>query len=171
MKSNRRQPVDERLRMRSVNWPEAVTPISHLMVRIYRVGSLIHSQSMARAGSRGLTLKEFEVLVTLRGMPAPNELMPTDLYGAVLMSSGGLTKVLHGLEKRGLVTRPHGKLDGRSKPVRLTAKGRALAERAMADVLDSARKLIMSGLSDSDVEQLTRLLRKLLATLESGNSL
>lgn len=168
MTTNRRQPVDERLRMRSVNWPEAVTPISHLMLRIYRVAGLIHGQSMVQAGSHGLTLKEFEVLVTLRGMPAPNELMPTDLYGAVLMSSGGLTKVLYGLEKRGLVTRPQGKSDGRSKPVRLTAKGRALAERAMADVLESSRKLIMSGLSESEVEGLTRLLRKLLAKLEGG---
>ena len=39
MKTHRRQPVEERLRIRSVNWPEAVTPIAHLMVRIYRVGA------------------------------------------------------------------------------------------------------------------------------------
>jgi len=168
MKTDRRLPVDDRLKMRSVNWPEAVTPISQLMVRIYRVGSLIHDNSMARAATHGLTFAEFEVLVTLRGVPVPNELMPTDLYNAVLMSSGGLTKVLHGLEKRGLVTRAEGKSDRRSKPVRLTAKGRALAERAMADVLKSARKQIMSGLLESEVERLTRLLRRLLAALEDG---
>ena len=102
----------------------------------------------------------------MRGVPPPNELMPTDLYGAILMSSGGLTKVLHGLEKRGLVTRAEGKSDRRSKPVRLTAKGRALAERAMADVLRSDRKLILRGLSEAEVERLTRLLRKLLGALE-----
>lgn len=166
MKTQRRQPVEERLRIRSVNWPEAVTPIAHLMVRIYRVGGLIHGQTMALTASHGLSLAEFEVLVTLRGVPPPNELMPTDLYSAVLMSSGGLTKVLYALEKRGLVTRAEGKSDRRSKPVRLTAKGRALAERAMADVLASARKRIMSGLSKSDVERLTGLLRKLLTALE-----
>ena len=127
---------------------------------------MIHGKSIALAASHGLSLAEFEVLVTLRGVPPPNELMPTDLYSAVLMSSGGLTKVLHGLEKRGLVTRAEGKSDRRSKPVRLTAKGRALAERAMADVLASARKQIMSGLSKSEVERLTGLLHKLLAALE-----
>lgn len=169
MKTNRRLPVDDRLRMRSKHWPEAVTPISQLMVRIYRVGGLIHDNSMARAATHGLTFAEFEVLVTLRGVPAPNELMPTELYSAVLMSSGGLTKVLHGLEKRGLVARAEGKSDRRSKPVRLTAKGRALAERAMADVLQSDRKLILSGLSKAEVERLTRLLRKLLAMLEGGS--
>jgi DNA-binding MarR family transcriptional regulator len=97
-------------------------------------------------------------------MPAPNELLPTELYGAVLMSSGGLTKVLRGLEKRGLIAR--GKADRRSKPVRLTAKGRALAERAMLDLLESDCKLIMSGLSDSEVERMTKLLCKLLNALE-----
>jgi len=166
MKTDRRLTVDERLKMRAVNWPEAVTPIAQMMVRIYRVGGLIHDNSMARAATHGLSFAEFEVLVTLRGMAAPNELMPTELYGAVLMSSGGLTKVLRGLEKRGLVTRAEGKTDRRSKPVRLTAKGRTLAERAMADVLQSDRKLIMRGLSESDVERLTALLRKLLAALE-----
>ncbi|MBX9774131.1 MAG: MarR family transcriptional regulator [Xanthobacteraceae bacterium] len=168
MTTRRRLAVDERIRMRSENWPEAVTPISQLMVRIYRVAGLIHAQSMALAATRGLSLAEFEVLVTLRSVPPPYELAPTDLYGAVLMSSGGLTKVLHGLEKSGLIARIEGKSDRRSKPVRLTAKGRALAERAMADVLQSARKSIMRGLSETDIERLTQLLRKLLAVLEGG---
>jgi len=161
-----RLPVDERLKMRSVHWPEAVTPIAHMMVRVYRLAGLVHANAMEQAAAHGLTSAEFEVLVTLRGVPPPNELMPTDLYGAILMSSGGLTKVLHGLEKRGLVTRAEGKSDRRSKPVRLTAKGRALAERAMADVLRSDRKLILRGLSEAEVERLTRLLRKLLGALE-----
>src|SRR5262245_29821509 len=115
MKTERRLPVDERLKIRSQHWPEAVTPISQLMVRSYRVGSLIHGNSMTRAATHGLTFAEFEVLATLRGVPPPNELMPTELYSAVLMSSGGLTKVLQGLEKRGLVTRAAGKSDRRSK--------------------------------------------------------
>jgi DNA-binding MarR family transcriptional regulator len=169
MKPGRRQPVNERLRTRSKHWPEAVTPIAHLMVRVYRLAGLIHDNAMEQAAAHGLSSAEFEVLVTLRGVPPPNELLPTELYSAVLMSSGGLTKVLGGLEKRGLVTRAEGKSDRRSKPVRLTAKGRALAERAMADVLQSDRKLILSGLSKAEVERLTRLLRKLLAVLEGGS--
>lgn len=167
-KKPRRLPVEDRLRMRSEHWPEAVTPIAHLMMRVYRLGGIIHATSMERAGAHGLSSAEFEVLVTLRGVPPPNELMPTDLYGAVLMSSGGLTKVLYGLERRGLVTRKEGTQDRRSKPVRLTAKGRALAERAMSDVLETSRKLIMSGLSESEVERVTKVLRKLLTVLENA---
>jgi len=36
----------------------------------------------------------------------------------------------------------------------------------MADILEMDRKMILGGLSEADVERLTRLLRKLLATLE-----
>jgi DNA-binding MarR family transcriptional regulator len=168
MKTGRRLPVDARLKLRAAHWPEAVPPIAQLMVRVFRVGSLIHDTTVGRAATHGLSFAEFEVLVTLRGMAPPHQLMPTDLYRAVLMSSGGLTKVLHGLEKRGLVTRVEGKTDRRSKPVRLTAKGRTMAERAMTDVHESDRKLILGGLAKSEVAHLTRLLRKLLITLEPG---
>jgi len=73
------------------------------------------------------------------------------------------------LQERGLITRAEGTADKRSKPVRLTAKGRTLAERLMADVLKHGDKMVLGGLSDSEVERATRLLRKLLATLEPEN--
>ena len=168
-KTVRRLPVEERLRIRAEHWPEAVTPIAHLMMRVYRLGGLINANSMKLADAQGLSSAEFEVLVTLRGVAVPNELLPTDLYGAVLISSGGLTKVLYGLEKRGLIARAEGKADRRSKPVRLTAKGRALAERVMSNVLEATRKLIMRGLSDPEIERLTKLLHKLLTVLEDRN--
>ncbi|HVX78047.1 MAG TPA: MarR family transcriptional regulator [Bradyrhizobium sp.] len=162
----KRRSVDELLRTRRRVWPEAVTPVSELMVRVFRLSALVYDAATATAASHGLSFTEFEVLVTLRGVGAPYELVPTDLYSAILISSGGLTKVLHGLQKRGLVSRPSGGGDRRSKPVRLTAKGRLAAERAMADVLESDRELIFNGLSEAEVALLTRLLRKLLATLE-----
>jgi DNA-binding MarR family transcriptional regulator len=166
MSAARRQTADEILKVRAESWPEVVTPVTHLMVRIFRFSNLVLDSAMRRMAAHGLTFTEFEVLVTLRGVPAPHELAPTELYGAVLISSGGLTKVLHALEGRGLIVRGKGRTDRRSKPVRLTAKGRALAERAMADVVRSDGELIYRGLSPAEVERLTRLLRKLLATLE-----
>ena len=161
-----RQPADKLLQIRRQHWPESVTPVGELMVRVYRLSGLVHDSVVQRVAAHGLSFMEFEVLVTLRGVAPPYELVPTELYSAVLISSGGLTKVLHALQKRGLVTRAEGETDKRSKPVRLTAKGRVLAERVMADILEMDRKMILSGLSEADVERLTRLLRKLLATLE-----
>jgi DNA-binding MarR family transcriptional regulator len=170
MGAGRRQAADEILRVRAENWPEAVTPIAHLMVRVFRFGNLVLDNATRQVAAHGLTLTEFEALATLRGAPPPHALAPTDLYGAVLISSGGLTKVLYALQARNLITRAEAGTDRRSKPVRLTPKGRALAERAMADVLRTDGELISSGLSQAEIERLTRLLRKLLATLEPRDS-
>jgi len=168
MRADRRQTADEILGARAKNWPEAVTPIAHLMVRVFRFSNLVVENATREAAAHGLTLTEFEVLASLRNAPPPHELAPTELYGAVLISSGGLTKVLHALERRGLIRRGKGEADRRSKPVRLAAKGRALVERAMADVLRSDGKLILRGFSQAEVARLTRLLRKLLASLETS---
>lgn len=168
MSAGHRQTADDILRARAESWPEAVTPITQLMVRIFRFSNLVLDNATHQMAAHGLTFTEFEVLVTLRGAPPPHELAPTDLYGAVLISSGGLTKVLHALERRNLITRGKGRTDRRSKPVRLTAKGRSLAERAMAGVVRSDGELVSRGLSEAEVVRMTRLLRKLLATLEPG---
>lgn len=164
--AGRRQAADEIIRSREETWPEAVTPITHLMVRAYRFGNLILDNAKSQVDRHGLTFTEFEILAALRSAPPPHELVPTDLYDAVLISSGGLTKVLHALAAAGLIARVAGRKDRRSKPLRLTAKGKALVERAMADVLRSDGALIFGALSAAEVERLTRLLRKLLATLE-----
>jgi DNA-binding MarR family transcriptional regulator len=168
MSASRRQTADEILRDRTENWPEAVTPISQLMVRIFRFSNLVLENAARQMAALGLTFTEFEVLAALRGVPAPHELAPTDLYGAVLISSGGLTKVLHALEEKNLIKRGKAEIDRRSKPVRLTAKGRLLIERAMADVLRSDGELILRGVSAAEIERLTRLVRKALATLEAS---
>ncbi|MGJ4929419.1 MarR family winged helix-turn-helix transcriptional regulator [Bradyrhizobium sp. HKCCYLS2038] len=165
-----RIPIDHFLSMRAKSWPEAATPIVGLMVRIFRLNSLMLEQTTRLVAAHALSFTEFEVLVTLRGQPSPHQLLPTDLYGAILISSGGLTKVLHALEARGLIARALDKDDRRSKPVRLTAKGRAVAERAMRDVLEADEALINGALSSSDVAALTRLLGRLLQTIESDHA-
>lgn len=168
MNPTRRRTADDILLTRAANWPEAVTPVSQLMLRVFRLGHLVLEGAAGRMAANGLNSTEFEVLATLRSMPPPHRLVPTDLYGAVLISSGGLTKVLHALQARGLVARGEAGTDRRSKPVRLTAKGRKLVERAMADVLSTDQKLIGRGLSASEIGRLTALIRKLLGTLEPG---
>lgn len=164
-----RYPADKLLTIRKKHWPESVTAVGEFMVRIYRLNSLMHDSVAQQIAAHGLSFMEFEVLITLRGVAPPYEMIPTELYPAILISSGGLTKVLNSLQERGLITRAEGTADKRSKPVRLTAKGRTLAERLMADVLKHGDKMVLGGLSDFEVERATRLLHKLLATLEPEN--
>jgi DNA-binding MarR family transcriptional regulator len=161
-----RYPADKLLAIKKKHWPESVTPVGELMVRVYRLNSLMHDSVAQQVAAHGLSFMEFEVLITLRGVAPPYEMIPTELYPAILISSGGLTKVLNSLQERGLITRVEGAADKRSKPVRLTAKGRTLAERMMADILELGHKMILGGLTEAEVERATRLLHKLLVTLE-----
>ena len=161
-----RYPADKLLSIRKKHWPESVTAVGELVVRVYRLNSLMQDSVAEQIAAHGLSFMEFEVLITLRGVPPPYEMIPTELYPAILISSGGLTKVLNSLQERGLITRAEGAADKRSKPVRLTAKGRTLAERVMAEVLESGHKMVLGGLSEAEVERATRLLHKLLTTLE-----
>jgi DNA-binding MarR family transcriptional regulator len=166
MSAGRRRTANEILTAREDVWPEAVNPVAQLMVRLFRLSNLVADNAMREIAAHKLSFVEFEVLVTLRGTVSPYQLAPTDLYNAILISSGGLTKVLYALQERKLITRGEVGHDRRSKPVRLTVRGRALAERVMADVLRADEELVRRGLSKAGLVQLTMLLRKLLATLE-----
>jgi DNA-binding MarR family transcriptional regulator len=164
-----RYPADKLLTLRKKHWPQSVTPVGEFLVRIYRLSNLMHDGVAQRVAAHELSFMEFEVLITLRGVGPPFEMIPTELYPAILISSGGLTKVLASLQKRGLIARAEGADDKRSKPVHLTAKGRVLAERVMADVLKHGDKVVLGGLSIADVQRTTQLLHKLLATIEPAN--
>ncbi len=149
------------------NWPEAVTPTSEAMIRVYRLGDLVQDNACRALERQSLTFSEFEVLAALRSADPPHELAPTALYGAILVSSGGLTKILRGLEDRGLVARTLHAADRRSRLVRLTEPGRTMAERAMADVLASDTAVLSQGCSADEMKALAALLRRVLAAVEA----
>lgn len=108
----------------------------------------------------GLDTGEFDVLSTLLRAGPPYRLRPTELFRALMISSGGLTARLDRLTDRGLITRAEASSDKRSLPVELTAQGRALVEAAFREDMLVERKLI-SGLSDNERHQLARLLESL----------
>ncbi|QEQ96162.1 MarR family winged helix-turn-helix transcriptional regulator [Neptunomonas concharum] len=115
--------------------------------------------------SHGLQLGEFDVLATLRRSGAPYELAPTQLFEALLISSGGMTNRLDRLEKAGLIARAPNPEDRRGTLVLLTETGLALINRIVPlHVENEARSL--SNLSREEQETLERLLEKLIDGLE-----
>ncbi len=150
----------------AVHWPEAVVPASRLMIRIFRLAGHIQTNAVQRARRHGLGFSELEVLLALRAGPPPHRRPPGELCQAIVISSGGLSKVLAGLETRGLITRPAPRSDRRSRPVGLTPAGKALAETAMADILASDHQILRQGLDEAEMEQMIALLRKLLTAIE-----
>jgi DNA-binding MarR family transcriptional regulator len=161
-----RHTAEESLARMKKTWPKAVTPTVEVILRIYRLNDLARANTRRQTSRHGLSLTDIDVLAALRRAPPPHELSPTDLYSAVLISSGGLTKVLHGLERRGLISRVADDKDRRSRRVRLTPAGRALAERTVAAVQASGEALFSRALSTAEMERLAGLLRKLLRAVE-----
>ncbi|MEH6578716.1 MAG: MarR family transcriptional regulator [Amphritea sp.] len=115
--------------------------------------------------SHGLQQGEFDVLATLRRSGAPYELAPTQLFEALMISSGGMTNRLDRLEKSGLIARTPNPEDRRGTLVALTEEGLELINRIVPlHVENEARAL--ATLSRKEQEMLESLLEKLLDGLD-----
>lgn len=128
-------PVRVLLDRMQAHWPQAVSAETDIIFSVIRLHELIRLRAEAALKEFDLTHAAFEVLVALRAQPEPRQMTPTELYRSVLLSSGGTTKILIELERRGLIRRTPNPDDGRSKIVCLTQAGADMAERAMQKVM------------------------------------
>lgn len=113
----------------------------------------------------GLQAGEFDVLATLRRAGSPYALTPTQLFEALLISSGGMTNRLDRLEKAGLIERAPNPEDRRGTLVSLTASGRELIERIVPQHVENEARML-DVLSREEQQTLNVLLGKLLDGLE-----
>jgi DNA-binding MarR family transcriptional regulator len=112
---------------------------------------------------------EYDVLAALRRSGPRYRLTPTELYRSVLVTSATMTERLDRLERRELIVRRPAARDRRSIQVELTPGGRALIDRAHADLL-TAEASLLGGLVPDDRSALAGLLATLAASLERHDS-
>ena len=93
------------LRQTSESFPEIDSPGMRFIARLFRLRDVIFENAQREMAEFELSPAEYSVLATLRKTPAPHRLKPSDIYKGMLLSSGGLSKVLKTLEERGLVLR------------------------------------------------------------------
>ncbi|MGM3174274.1 MarR family winged helix-turn-helix transcriptional regulator [Dickeya lacustris] len=110
---------------------------------------------------------EFDVLATLYRSGNPYALTPTQLYEALMMSSGGMTNRIDRLEQAQLVLRQPNPQDRRSALVVLTPDGITLINQLLNVHIDNERQLL-SALSLNEQQQLNELLKKLLTGLPAA---
>ena len=108
----------------------------------------------------GIGVREFDVLITLDR--PDGGLRMTELASAVMVTSGGLTRLVGRLEERGLLRREQDPDDGRSFFAMLTADGRAQLAAARATHDAVIAELLGSRLSGAEVGRLTTILRRTL---------
>lgn len=112
----------------------------------------------------GLQPGEFDLLATLRRAGEPYALMPTALYEAAMISSGGMTSRIDRLERAGLIERRKHPSDRRGVLVALTDTGFTLIDGILAEHVANMRRLLV-GLDEAEQAQLFGLLGKLLVGL------
>ena len=132
-----------------------------LMIALHRVYAAKTARSNAIFSRHGLCPAEFDVLASLRRTAPPHELTPSDVQRSVIITSGGLTKILRQLETRGLVTRSTDTSDRRIKPIRLSPSALPMIEQTMQELIADCGSWVKSALSETEVMQITALLSKL----------
>jgi DNA-binding MarR family transcriptional regulator len=141
-----------------------VSPMT-VLGRLNEAASLIARDRLAPLFARfGLQSGEFDVLATLRRSGAPYALTPTALYEATMVTSGAMTNRLDRLEKAGLIARGPHPNDRRGIVVQLTEKGLALIDEAVTAHVANEHQILV-GLTQAEQETLSRLLEKLIGSV------
>ena len=107
-----------------------------------------------------LTLSDYDVLVQLSQAPE-RQMRPTELARAVLLTRSGLTRLVQGLERTGLVERVPCPDDLRGSLVRLSPRGRDVLRRASRTHLDGVRQHFGERFDDDELRDLADLLGRL----------
>ncbi len=140
--------------------PELNVAPMGIIGRISRIERLIDGQMKAACAKFNLERWGFDVLATLRRAGAPYELTPTQLYNALLLTSGAMTNRIDRLEAAGLVERLHCPADRRGVLVSLTKNGLKLIDKAVTAHME-VEEAMLASFSSRDREKFARLLRTL----------
>jgi DNA-binding MarR family transcriptional regulator len=130
-------------------------------VRFLRAHAAVTRQLSARLeAEHGLTLSDFDVLVQLYYAPE-RSLRRVDLARAVLLTASGITRLLDGLERCGLVEKKACSSDARVSYAALTPAGCKKFEEAQASHRADIHELFGSNFSAAERKQLAELLGRL----------
>jgi DNA-binding MarR family transcriptional regulator len=140
-----------------------------ILSRVSRLARHLDRARRAAFAAHQLETWGFDVLSALRRQGPPYQLSPGALLRATLVTSGTMTNRIDRLAAAGLVHRRPDPQDKRGVLVALTASGRAVADAALADLLQRERKLL-AGMSAGQRRELAGLLRVLLAPFDADQA-
>jgi DNA-binding MarR family transcriptional regulator len=130
-------------------------------IRFLATHSAITRELEARLmGTHGLTLSDYDVLVQLARAPE-RKLRNIDLAKAVVLTRSGVTRLVDGLEKDGLVARSSCPSDKRGTFVAITDEGLTRLREAAITQVEGVRELFIEKLGPEGREQMDALLGRL----------
>jgi DNA-binding MarR family transcriptional regulator len=133
-------------------------------IRFLRAHATILRQLNAElVAEHGLTVNDFEVLVHLSRAPE-RSLRRVDLVERVLLTPSGITRLLDGLERAGLVERAECATDRRVVYAKLTRAGLVKLAQARRTHLAGVSSLFVERYSSDELGALSALLGRLPGT-------
>ena len=124
--------------------------------------------STALQAQHGLTLNDYEALLLL-SRAEEQSLRRIDLASKLVLTASGVTRMLDGLEREGLVSKRTCDADARVSYAVLTEAGREKLERAACSHVAAIRALLEERYSCDELETLTELLSRLPGAAEPGS--
>ncbi|HEX5986907.1 MAG TPA: MarR family transcriptional regulator [Nocardioides sp.] len=147
-------PIDEAARQWGRRW-EAV-PQMHAVTSLMRVQQILLAQLDEILKPHGLTFARYEALVLL--VFSREGALPLGKMGERLqVHATSVTSLVDRLETAGLVVRRRHPDDGRAVLAEITDEGRALVEKATADLVEA--RFALTALDEDQLAQLSDLLR------------
>jgi DNA-binding MarR family transcriptional regulator len=161
-----RDEVDELVAGWRTERPDLDTEPLQVLSRVSRLARHLDLARRSAFAAHDLEAWEFDVLSALRRQGPPYQLSPGALLRATLVTSGTMTNRIDRLAEAGLVARHPDPLDKRGVLVKLTERGKVVADATLSDLLDRERQLL-SGLEPGQRASLAGLLRILLSPFDS----
>jgi DNA-binding MarR family transcriptional regulator len=112
------------------------------------------------SAEHGLTINDFEVLLRLARAPG-RRMRRVDLAGEVLLTASGITRLLDGLERQGLVERASCSTDRRVVYAVITDDGLAKLRRAASSHFAQVEELFGDRYDETELTALDALLARL----------
>ena len=128
--------------------------------------TVIRELNAELTAAHGLTLNDYEVLLWLARAP-DRRLRRVDLSERVLLTASGITRLLEGLERQGLVRKAACASDGRVVYAELTDEGYEKLRTASRTHLDGIDRLYEGRFDAEELETLAELLGRLTGDAES----
>jgi DNA-binding MarR family transcriptional regulator len=138
------------------------SPAIEAFVRLVRSSIAVTRELSAQlSADHGLSLNEYEALLTLVRAPE-SRMRRIDLANSLLLTAGGVTRLLDGLERQGFVAREHCSSDRRVSYAVLTKAGRDKLRAADRSHTRQIRELLGAHYEDGELTKLAELLDRLL---------
>jgi len=145
------------------NWPEVWEKMVPEDILFFRIDKQLEDGIHIEVERFDILPGDFKVLFRLSVCGADNPQSPTAIYKNLGLTSGGLTKILHRLEDKGLIDRLDNPDDRRSTLVKITSSGVERINSIFNRVIDRDQEYF-SVLDKEERKTLTRLFEKLLRT-------